>query len=68
LPVTRLPAVLSEWRQPRFAEFESAGRTVWRLYNSFSTCWKGCNLALLPKRSQALHGLLDLTCGFGLAV
>jgi hypothetical protein len=25
--------------------------------------WKGRNLAALPRRSQALHGLLDSVCG-----
>jgi hypothetical protein len=63
LPVTQLPAVLCEWRTPKFQEFADQGHTAWRLFNSFTECWKGGNLALLPKRSQALHGLLDLACG-----
>lgn len=63
LPVTQLPHVLAEWRKPSFTEFEEAGHTAWRLFNSFSEAWKGRDLARLPRRSQALHGLLDLACG-----
>jgi hypothetical protein len=63
LPVTQLPHVLAEWRKPSFAEFEEAGHTAWRLFNSFSETWKGRDLARLPRRSQALLGLLDLACG-----
>jgi Domain of unknown function (DUF932) len=63
LPVTQLPAVLHEWRTPRFAEFAENGPTAWRLFNAFSEIWKGRSLAALPRRSQALHGLLDVVCG-----
>lgn len=63
LPVTQLPAVLAEWRTPRFEEFAADGHTAWRLFNAFSETWKGSNLAALPKRCEALHGLLDLACG-----
>jgi hypothetical protein len=61
LPVTQLPTVLAEWRTPRCSEF--AAPTVWRLFNAFSESWKGRTLAALPRRSQALHGLLDVVCG-----
>lgn len=63
VPVTQVPAVLAEWRQPRHREFAAEGRTAWRLFNAFSETWKGRNLAALPRRSQALHGLLDAACG-----
>jgi hypothetical protein len=63
LPVTKLPAVLAEWRTPRFEEFAADGHTAWRLFNAFSETWKGSSLAALPKRCEALHGLLDLACG-----
>ncbi len=62
LPVTQLPSVLAEWRTPRFAEFAAQGKTAWRLFNAFSETWKGRHLAALPRRSQALHGLLDAAC------
>jgi hypothetical protein len=37
-------------------------RTVWRLFNSFTEVLKG-NLGELPRRTQALHGLMDSACG-----
>jgi hypothetical protein len=61
MPVTRLPLVLREWREPRHPEFRE-GRTAWRLFNAFSEGLKG-NLDALPRRTQALHGLLDAACG-----
>jgi hypothetical protein len=63
LPVTQVPAVLDQWRTPRFAEFADGGKTAWRLFNAFTETWKGRNLAALPRRSQALHGLVDAACG-----
>ena len=61
VPVTKIPDVLAEWRQPRHAEFRD-GRTAWRLFNGFTEALKG-RLDALPRRTQALHGLLDTTCG-----
>lgn len=61
LPVTRIPDVLTEWRTPRHAEFAVNGKTAWRLFNAFSECAKG-NLDFLPRRTQALHGILDIAC------
>lgn len=61
VPVTYLPGVLKEWREPRHVEFRANGKTAWRLFNSFSECLKG-NLDYLPKRTQALHGLMDIAC------
>jgi hypothetical protein len=63
LPVTQVPAVLEEWRTPSHAEFEADGKTVWRFHNALTHVWKGRNLAALPRRSQALQGLLDAVCG-----
>jgi hypothetical protein len=63
LPVTQLPAVLNEWRRPSHQEFETDGKTAWRFHNAITHVWKGRNLAALPSRSQALHGLLDSVCG-----
>jgi len=63
LPVTQLPAVLQEWRTPRFAEFAEGGKTAWRLFNAFTEAWKGRHLAALPRRSHPLHGLVDAARG-----
>jgi hypothetical protein len=63
LPVTQVPAVLAEWRAPTHSEFMNGGRTAWRLFNAFTETWKGRNLTSLPRRSQALHGLMDTACG-----
>ena len=52
-----VPAVLSEWRRPRHEEFQK--RNVWSLFNAFTESLKTGNLAELPKRTEALHGLLD---------
>lgn len=62
VPVTRIPAVLEEWRNPRHREFCVGGDTAWRLFNAFSEAWKGSNVVTLPKRSQSLYGLLDGAC------
>jgi hypothetical protein len=63
LPVTQVPAVLGEWRTPSHKEFTAEGKTLWRFHNAMTEVWKGRNLAALPRRSQALHGLLDSVCG-----
>jgi len=47
--------------EPRHAEFR-AGKTAWRLFNAFTEAMKG-DLDALPRRTQALHGLLDAACG-----
>jgi hypothetical protein len=63
LPVTQVPAVLGEWRMPSHEVFRADGKTLWRFHNAMTEVWKGRNLAALPRRSQALHGLLDSVCG-----
>jgi hypothetical protein len=66
VPVTKIPDVLREWREPRHPEFQQ-GLTGWRLFNAFTEVLKG-QLDSLPKRTQALHGLLDVACGVILSV
>jgi hypothetical protein len=66
LPLLRVPEVIQEWREPRHPEF-SQGRTAWRLFNAFTETLKG-NLGELPRRTQALHGLLDSACGLAVNV
>ncbi len=61
-PVTQLPTVIKEWREPSHDEFAENGRSVWRLFNAFTERFKSRSLTVLPRRSQALHGLMDCVC------
>jgi len=56
VPNRTIPEVLREWRQPQHDDFEP--RNVWSLFNAFTEALKG-NLIELPRRTEALHGLLD---------
>ncbi len=56
-----IPSVLHEWREPRHDAFEE--RNVWSLFNAFTESLKEGSLAELPKRTEALHGLLDTHVG-----
>lgn len=56
-PNQALPKVLKAWRQPPHPEF--ADRNVYSLFNAFTEASKGTSLDLLPRRTTALHGLLD---------
>jgi hypothetical protein len=60
LPVTKIPDVLKEWREPSHPEFRD--RTAWRFFNAMTEVLKG-HLDMLLRRTQALHGLLDAECG-----
>lgn len=60
LPVTTLPEVIKEYRNPRHEEFRAP--TVWNFFNSFTEILKG-NLNELPRRTLALHGLVDQFVG-----
>lgn len=62
-PNQAIPKVLQEWRKPRHADFEP--RTAWSLFNAFTEVAKSGNLMDLPKRTQALHGLLDTQAVLG---
>lgn len=56
-----IPSVLQEWRQPKHFVFEA--RNVWSLFNAFTDSLKDGALSELPKRTEALHGLLDSYVG-----
>jgi hypothetical protein len=56
-----IPGVLKQWREPQHQAFED--RNVWSLFNAFTETLKQANLAELPKRTEALHGLLDVHVG-----
>ena len=61
IPVTKIPDALNEWRNPRHQEFRE-GKTAWRFFNALTETLKG-GLDRLPRRTQALHGILDTHCG-----
>jgi len=63
LPTTAIPVVVREWRRPSHEEFAEGGRTAWRLFNAVTEAIKGRSLDALPRRTQALHGMLDAVCG-----
>jgi hypothetical protein len=52
-----IPAIIKEWREPRHSVFTE--RNVWSLFNGFTEILKSGKLDELPKRTQALHGLMD---------
>jgi len=56
-----IPEILKWWRRPAHEEFRA--RCIWSLFNSFTEAMKQGNLAELPKRTEALHGLLDSHVG-----
>ena len=56
-----IPGVLHHWREPKHSTFEP--RNVWSLFNAFTETLKDGNLAELPRRTEALHGLLDVAVG-----
>lgn len=66
----QIPNVLREWRTPSIPEFGTAGKCAWRLFNAFTENYKPAegrhgveNPAILMRRSQVLHGLMDVECG-----
>jgi hemin uptake protein HemP len=59
-PNKLVPRVLHEWREPFHEAF--ARRNAWSLFNAFTEALKG-NLIELPRRTEALHGLLDTHVG-----
>ena len=58
ITTTMVPKVLEQWRTPNHPEFSD--RNLWSLYNAFTETLKG-GLLKLPRRSDALHGVLDGT-------
>ncbi|MGC3990620.1 MAG: hypothetical protein QM796_13255 [Chthoniobacteraceae bacterium] len=56
-----IPSVLHEWREPEHQQFKP--RSLWSLFNAFTAALKEGSLGELPKRTEALHGLLDHHAG-----
>jgi len=63
-PVTKIPSILREVREPSHEGFLRDGATTaWTLFNSVTESLKGTNLHDLPRRTRALQGVLDASCG-----
>ena len=61
ITATQVPKVLSEWRKPTHSEFRR--RSVWSLFNAVTETHKELNPHIAIRRSEALHGLCDVTVG-----
>jgi len=57
---THVMDIVHQWRTPNHDEFKP--RNAWSMFNAFTEVLKG-NLNALPKRTEALHGLMDGECG-----
>lgn len=58
---SKMGEVVKEWDTPSHEEFEEHGKSVWRMHNAATEVLKG-NVMALPKRTTALHGLMDSVC------
>jgi hypothetical protein len=58
---TQIADVVGQWEASDHPDFWD--RNLNSLYNAFSECYKG-NVNALPKRSEALHSVLDAEVGF----
>jgi len=58
----QIPKILTQWRRPNHAEFAES-KTAWRLFNAFTEVHKETSLWLMPKRTMALHALMDAQAG-----
>ncbi|PCI27433.1 DUF932 domain-containing protein [Candidatus Wolfebacteria bacterium] len=54
-----IKGIWNQWNTPNHPEFQD--RNAWSLFNAFTENLKG-NLNALPKRTDALHGILDIHC------
>lgn len=60
--VQQIPKILAQWRTPNHAEFAES-KTAWRLFNGYTEVHKETSLWLMPKRTMALHALMDAQAG-----
>lgn len=65
----RVEKVVNEFYEPSHTEHldPNGKRTSWTLFNATTEALKGSGLTQLPKRTIALHELMDLTTDYALA-
>ncbi len=61
---SKILKVLGEYHNPTHSEYAKDGHTVMTLHQAFTETHKGTNIFTLPKRQDALIGLLDSLSGF----
>lgn len=61
---TQATDIWQQWKKPDFKEFTESKPNVWRLFNAFTTVYRGDNIFDLSERSRSLHTILDSTAGF----
>lgn len=62
IPASKIPKVLTEWREPSHEEF-TEDRNAWRLMNAYTEVFKEVNPQTLTTRGMTLHGMLDMVSG-----
>jgi len=60
-----LPKVIEQWREPDHEEF--GDKTLWRYFNACTEALKVVKPENLPRRTMALHGLLDSFAGIAVS-
>lgn len=61
IAASKVPKVLQHWRDPEHREFSN--HTMWSAFNAFTEVLKEYDVQDLPRRSQALHGIIDVRAG-----
>lgn len=64
VPNSKVPELVDLWHHPIYEEF--AAPSGWGLFNSFTHLLRDYRAEQIPKRTQALHGLMDGACGLQL--
>ena len=69
ITTSKVERVVNEYYEPSHDEHlnENGERTNWTLFNAATEALKGSGLQTLPKRTIALHGLLDQVTDYALA-
>ena len=59
----QMPKLVNEWDKPSHEEFSQCGDTLWRLFNATTETLKTKRGLPVPKKTQALYGMMDLASG-----